>query len=89
MGCRSAVHRLARLDFENNPRDTWWNLRRLPKVNLTMRRVGFRHQNLCYWSELSAQGQKHGEAKGIWHNSLDYSFRAAPDLFLWDGKPFL
>ncbi|MBC7006253.1 cellulose biosynthesis cyclic di-GMP-binding regulatory protein BcsB [Photobacterium sp. BZF1] len=25
-------------------------------------------------------------ALGVWHEPLDYTFRAAPDLFLWDGE---
>ncbi|MBF9001423.1 cellulose biosynthesis cyclic di-GMP-binding regulatory protein BcsB [Vibrio nitrifigilis] len=24
--------------------------------------------------------------KGVWHNAVNFNFRAAPDLFLWNGK---
>ncbi|MBJ3815826.1 cellulose biosynthesis cyclic di-GMP-binding regulatory protein BcsB [Shimwellia pseudoproteus] len=32
------------------------------------------------------RGDQSMTAAGIWHEPLNVSFRAAPDLFLWDGK---
>ncbi|WP_456294802.1 cellulose biosynthesis cyclic di-GMP-binding regulatory protein BcsB [Vibrio sp. AK197] len=85
VGIRSAVHRLTRQNFA------------MQTVQYTVE-----HQTIAQsapydaprWistsapvplSELSSQGENM-VAKGIWHNSLDFSFRAAPDLFLWDGE---
>lgn len=84
-GLRSAVHRLARLDFEKQTSRYVVESEAIAKSKPYDAPRWISTSEPVLLSELSAQGQNM-VAKGIWHNSLDYSFRAAPDLFLWDGE---
>lgn len=81
---RAAVHRLTRLDFDKQTAQYLVGPESIARSEPYDAPRWIPTSQPVLLSELSSQGQNM-VSKGIWHNALDFSFRAAPDLFLWDG----